>query len=155
METLNKESIDWILNLKDDGEKGYLFDVNLHYPESLHDLHNNYPLAPENKVIEKGWLNEWQQKDYKTNNISKLITSFHDKLDYGVSYRLLKLYIQNGLIITKINRVLEFRQDKFMESYIMKNTTERAKAKNEFEKDFYKLMNNSVYGKRWKMCATV
>ena len=147
MEKLNKESIDWILNLKDDDEKGYLFDVDLHYPKSLHDLHNNYPLAPENKVIEKEWLNKWQQKDYKTNKISKLITSFHDKLNYGVSYRLLKLYIQNGLIIKKVNRVLEFRQENFMESYIMKNTTERAKAKNEFEKDFYKLMNNSVYGK--------
>jgi hypothetical protein len=147
MQTLNKVGIDKILSLKDDAKKGFLFDVNLHYPKSLHDNHNGYPLAPENKVIKKEWLNEWQQKDYNNTKISKLITSFHDKIEYGVSYRLLKLYIQHGLIITKINRVLEFTQSDFMKSYIMKNTNERANARNEFEKDFYKLMNNSVYGK--------
>ena len=65
----------------------------------------------------------------------------------GINYRLLKLYIQLGIKITKINRVLEYSQDNYMKSYIMLNTEQRIKAKTEFEKDFYKLMNNSVYGK--------
>ena len=57
------------------------------------------------------------------------------------------MYLELGLELECVNRVIEFEQDNFMESYIQKNTIERAKAKNEFEKDFYKLMNNSVYGK--------
>ena len=64
--------------------------------------------------------------------------SFEDKLYYGVNYRFLKLYIRLGLQITKIT---------LYEKYIMVNTKLRTKAKTEFEKDFYKLMNNSVYGK--------
>ena len=57
------------------------------------------------------------------------------------------MYIQLGIKITKINRVLEYSQDNYMKPYIMLNTEQRTKAKTEFEQDFYKLMNNSVYGK--------
>ena len=135
-----------ILELDDKGKIGYLFSVDIYYPDHLHDLHNNYPLAPENKTIKKDKLSEWQQIDYKESKIEKLVTSFEDKKDYVVNYRLLKLYIQLGLEITVI-KVLQYEQDNYMESYIMKNTNERTKAKNEFEKMFYKLMNNSVYGK--------
>ena len=136
-----------ILDIKDDAKIGYTFSVDLHYPKKLHDLHNNYPLAPENKTIKKEWLNDWQQEDYNESKIEKLITNFYDKKDYVVSYRILKLYLQLGLKITKINKVLEYEQNDYMKSYIMKNTNERTTAKNDFEKDFYKLMNNSVYGK--------
>ena len=115
--------------------------------EQIHDLHNNYALACENKSIKKEMLNEWQQEDYKESNISKLITNFNDKINYVVNYRILKLFLQLGLRMTNINRVLQYEQQDYMKSYIMKNTTERIKSKNDFEKDFYKLMNNSVYGK--------
>jgi hypothetical protein len=137
---------DKILQLDDRGDKGYIFSVDIHYPDHLHDLHNEYPLAPENQAIKKEWLSAWQQENYQESKIEKLITSFSDKKDYVINYRLLKLYIQQGLQI-KINRVLQFDQDDFMKGYIMKNTIERAKAKNSFERDFYKLLNNSVYGK--------
>ena len=155
-------TVEKILKLKDNAKIGYLFDVNLKYssndpnktPEeneqltkALHDLHNGYPLAPENLNIKKEWLSEWQQNGYKQNNINKLVTTFFDKKNYVVNYRILKLYLELGLELECVNRVIEFEQDNFMESYIQKNTIERAKAKNEFEKDFYKLMNNSVYGK--------
>jgi len=135
-----------ILSLKDDAKTGYTFDVNIHYPKSLHDLHNGYALAPENIKIKNEFLNAWQQEDRKETNITKLCTTFNDKFYYPINYRLLKLYIQLGLKI-KVNRVLQFDQSNFMESYIMKNTNERKTAKNDFEKDFFKLMNNSVYGK--------
>ena len=92
-------------------------------------------------------LNDFQIEDRKETKIKKLVTNFYDKINYGVNYRLLKLYLKLGLKILKINRVLEYTQDDYMKSYIMKNTEERTKAKNDFEKDFYKLMNNSVYGK--------
>ena len=140
-----KESI---LQLNDEGLTGYLFDVDLEYPIELHDLHNGYALASENSTVKKEWLSGWQQDGYTSSNIEKLITTFYEKKNYGINYRLLKLFLQLGLKLTKVNRVLQFDQEPFMRSYIMKNTTERAKkGATDFEKDFYKLMNNSVYGK--------
>ena len=136
-----------IMELNNEGKTGYLFDVDLHYPKELHDLHNGYALASNNSEIKKEWLNDWQQNKYKESNIKKLITSFHDKSNYVVNYRLLKLFLSLGLVLKKVNRVIEYDQDDYMKSYIMKNTNERANTKNDFEKDFYKLMNNSVYGK--------
>ena len=92
-------------------------------------------------------MNNWQQEGYNQSNIKKLITSFFDKDNYGINYRLLKLFLNLGLTLKKVNRCLQYTQDNYMKSYIMKNTNERTKATNDFEKDFYKLMNNSVYGK--------
>ena len=135
-----------ILNLDDEGDKGYLFDVDIHYPKKLHDKHNGYALFPENKIIKNEELNEWQNNGRIETDIKKLITSFYDKKNYGINYRLLKLCIKLGLEI-KINRCLEYYQCNYMKCYIEKNTELRKKAKNDFEKDFYKLMNNSVYGK--------
>ena len=73
---------DRILGLRDDAKKGYLFDVNLHYPETLHDTHNGYALGPENKAIKKDMLNTWQQDSCKESSVKKLITSFKDKDTY-------------------------------------------------------------------------
>ena len=73
----------------------------------------------------------------KESTVKKLITSFEDKENYGINYRLFKLYIQLGIKITKINRVLEYSQDNCMKPYIMLNTEQRTKAKTEFEQDFY------------------
>jgi len=92
-------------------------------------------------------LNQFQQENRKDSKIKKLTTSFYDKIEYGVNYRLLKLFIKQGLQITKFHRVVQYSQSPYMRSYINKNTEERKHAKNDFEKDFYKLMNNSVYGK--------
>ena len=133
--------------MNDEGQTGYIFDVNLHYPEELHDTHNGYALGPENKAIKKYMLNTWQQDSYNESTVKKLITSFEDKENYGINYRLLKLYIQLGIKITKINRVLAYNQDNYMKPYIMLNTEMRTKASNEFEKDLYKLLNKGVYGK--------
>ena len=92
-------------------------------------------------------LNKWQQAGYKESSVKKLITSFTDKPNYGVNYRLLKLYIQLGINVVKVNKVLEYDQHNYMKPYIKLNTKMRTKATTEFEKDFYKLMNNSVNGK--------
>jgi hypothetical protein len=138
-----------ILGLDSRGAKGYLFSVNLRIPKHLHDYFNGYVPCPERKTVIKDNLNDWQQDGYKENKIKKLITSFDDKIDYVVNYRILKLYLELGveLIDNKVNKCLEYTQAPFMEPYIMLNTKLRTKAKNEFEKDFFKLMNNSVFGK--------
>ena len=79
-----------ILAIPDEGENGYLFEVDLHYPKELHDKHNGYALASENIQIKNTMLNEHQQEGRVDTKIQKLTTSFYDKVQYGVNYRLLK-----------------------------------------------------------------
>ena len=136
-----------IANLDNSGAKGYLFSVDLHIPDELHDHFNGYAPAPERQTVLKENLNKWQQEDYKQSKIEKLITSLSDKKDYVVNYRILKLYLSLGVKLMKVNKCLEFTQAPFMKPYIMLNTELRTKAKNDFEKDFFKLMNNSAFGK--------
>jgi hypothetical protein len=142
-----KWNTDRILNLKDDSEIGYLFDVDISYPEELHDYLNQYPPLPENMIIKKDYLNDWQQKGYNESKINKLCCSLAPKKNYVVNYRYLKLALSLGVKLDNVNRVLQFKQSDFLKQYIMLNTGLRTKAKNDFEKDFYKLMNNSVFGK--------
>lgn len=136
-----------IMELKDDSEDGYLFEVNLKIPEKLHDYFNDYPLCPENLSIKKDELNIWQQQNYKQTEIKKLCLTLKNKENYILNYRYLKLCLSLGVELIEVNRVLEYKQSNFLSSYIMHNTNLRTEAKNDFEKDFYKLMNNSVYGK--------
>ena len=97
--------------------------------------------------VKTEYLNEWQQEDYKESKISKLCCSLLPKNNYVVNYRYLKLALSLGVKLEKVNRVLQYTQSDFLKQYIMLNTSLRTKAKNDFDKDFYKLMNNSVYGK--------
>jgi hypothetical protein len=141
-----------ILSLKDDSETGYVFEVDLEYPIELHDLHNDYPLCPQNKIVTKDMLSPCQLEmmealDIKKDNTNKLICDLTDKTNYVIHYRYLKLCLQLGLKIKKVHKVLSFTQTNFLKTYIMLNTNLRQKAKNDFEKDFFKLMNNSVFGK--------
>jgi len=150
----NKWNATDILALDNEGKKGYLFEVDLHYPKELHKLHNNYALCSENLQIENKMLNDFQIKDRKETDLSnatlglkKLVCSFIDKKSYVLNYRYLKLALKLGLQLIEVHRVIEYDQLDFMKDYILKNTNERKKAKSEFEIDFYKLMNNSIYGK--------
>ena len=147
--------------LLDDFHYGYILEVDLEYPRELHDKHNSFPLAPENLKIPKEWLSANQQKLLEdTTPQSKLCTTLLDKHKYVVHYRALKQYLELGLKLTKVHRVLQFKQTAWMASYIAKNTELRKLAKTDFEKDFFKLMNNSVFGKtmeniRYRINATL
>ena len=145
----NQESWDKerILSLGDEDEKGYLLDVDLHIPEELHDYFNCYVPCPESVQVKKDNLNTWQQENYKESKITKLCCSFEDKNNYVVNYRYLKLCLSLGVQLLKVNKVLEYKQEPFLKSYIELNTNLRKKSKNDFEKDFFRLMNNSVFGK--------
>ena len=137
---------------KEDSNKGLILEVDLEYPEELHDLHNDYPLAPEKIKVTKEMLSDYSQKIAEKFNIStglvhKLIPSLGKKEKYVLHYRNLQLYLDLGLKLTKIHRVLEFNQSPWLKPYIDFNTQKRTNAKNSFEKDFFKLMNNSVFGK--------
>ena len=137
---------------REDSTKGLLLEVDLTYPKELHHLHNDYPLAPEKvKVIENmlpGYCKNIAKK-YKisTGLVHKLIPTLSNKEKYVLHYRNLQLYTDLGLKITKVHRVLEFNQSAWLKQYIDFNTEKRTNAKNAFEKDFFKLMNNSVFGK--------
>ena len=137
---------------REDSTKGLILEVDLTYPEELHDLHNDYPLAPEKVKVGENMLSEYSKKIAKKYNIStglvhKLIPTLSNKEKYVLHYRNLQLYTDLGLKITKVHRVLEFNQSAWLKQYIDFNTQKRTDPKNAFEKDFFKLMNNSVFGK--------
>ena len=137
---------------KEDSNEGLILEVDLEYPKELHDLHNEYPLASEKVKINKDMLSEYSKTIAKKYNIStglvhKLIPTLSNKEKYVLHYRNLQLYTDLGLKITKVHRVLEFNQSAWLKQYIDFNTEKRTNAKNAFEKDFFKLMNNSVFGK--------
>ena len=137
---------------KEDSKKGLILEVDLAYPEELHNLHNDYPLAPEKVKVGENMLSEYCKniaKKYKisTGLVHKLIPTLSNKEKYVLHYRNLQLYTDLGLNITKVHRVLEFNQSPWLKQYIDFNTEKRTNAKNDYEKDFFKLMNNSVFGK--------
>lgn len=136
-----------IMNIADDAEIGYTFKVDLRIPDELHDYFNNYVPCPDNVQVQKEDLNDWQQEGYKSSKIRKLCCSFYDKIDYVVNYRYLKLVLSLGVELVGVKQVMEFTQSAFLKPYIQLNTNLRTKATNDFEKDFFKLMNNSVFGK--------
>ena len=136
----------------EDNNKGLILEVDLEYPKELHDLHNDYPLVPEkvkvNDVMLSGYCKKIQNKfKISTGLVHKLIPTLSNKEKYVLHYRNLQLYLDLGLKLKKVHRVLEFNQSPWLKQYIDFNTQKRTQAKNTFEKDFFKLMNNSVFGK--------
>lgn len=124
-----------ILKLKEDSHFGYIFEVDLEYPASLHDIHDDFPFCPEKRGVPGITSND------------KLMLTFYDKNNYVVHYSMLKLALEHGLKLKKVHRVLQFRQMAWLKPYIDLNTALRTQACSKFEKDFYKLLNNAIYGK--------
>jgi len=139
-------------NYPENSNKGIILEVDLEYPEELHVLHNDNPRAPEKILVTDDMLSDYCRKiknlhGNRSSTVSKLIATLNRKTNYVLHYRNLKLYLSLGLRLTKVHRVLEFSQRKWLKSYIDFNTKMRKDTKNDFEKDFFKLMNNSVFGK--------
>ena len=142
-----------IMKVADDAEIGYALEVDLDYPDRLHDAHNDYPLAPEHLDItpdmlsshSKNLLKKLGKKPVKKN--IKLVPNLMNKRKYVVHYRNLKFYIQHGMKLKKIHRVIEFKQARWLAPYINFNTEKRKLAATDFEKNLYKLCNNAVFGK--------
>ena len=151
----DKITEDDIINY-DNGRTGYILDVDLEYPKELHDLHNDYPLAPEVMNVKANMLSEKQVEIYKLINGSKepkdektnkLILNLNDKNKYVVHIRTLQFYLKHGLKLKKVHRAKQFEQKEIFKPYIEFNTEKRKNARNDFEKDIFKLLNNAVFGK--------
>lgn len=121
-------------NVDDESSYGFILEVNLKYPDYLHNYHADLPFAAE-KMIPPG------------GKTKKLIANLYDKEHYVIHYIHLKECLKNGLILTKIHRILKFRQTNFLKKYIDLNTELRQKSSTAFEKDFFKLLNNAIFGK--------
>ena len=122
----------WMENFNDWRNRPCILEVDLVYSKELHDLHNEYPLAPES---------------LKVGNVDKLIPNLMNKERYVLHRDNMLLYESLGLKISKIHRGITFTESPWLKKYIDLNTGLRAKATNNFEKDFFKLMNNAVFGK--------
>ena len=160
VQSLPVSDFEWVINPKDvdvrlisdDASRGYILEVDLEYPAHLHDLHSDYPLAAEKKLITEEMLSPYQQKlkqdlGYKPAKVEKLVPNLWNKRNYIIHYRNLKQVLSLGMKLMKIHRVLTFKQQPWLKPYIELNTQLRTQAKSDFEKDFFKLMNNSVFGK--------
>jgi len=145
--------IDW-KSLESNATKGYILEVDLEYPNELHENHNDYPLAPDKRQMQFETLNEYQIRiltHYEIPKSSlkfkKLIPHLGPRNHYIIHYRNLRFYLEEGMKLVKIHYVLEFNQSTWLAPYIIKNQDLRAIAKSDFEKNQPKLFNNSIYGK--------
>jgi hypothetical protein len=138
-----------ISRMSDTAPRGFIFEADLSIPVHLHDYFNDYPVAPESTLFDPSPI----MKDLKEKlemgdcKVDKLIPNLNNKTKYVLHYRNLKLYLQLGLKLDKIHRVLSFDQSPYLKKYIDFNTSKRAQSKNDFEKDFFKLLNNAIFGK--------
>ena len=123
---------EFIKNYDEDSDKGYILELDFEYPKNLNYLHSDLRFWPERM---------------KTDKYRKLASNLYDKNKYVVHISSLKQALNHGLILKKVHRVIQFNQEAWLKEYIDMNTELRKQAKNDFEKDFFKLMNNSVVGK--------
>ena len=138
--------------IKDDADTGYILEVDPNYPKELHPKHTDYPLAVESLEVPREWVSPYteeliQRKGGKHLSVKKLIPNLYDKKKYVLHYRNLQYYLSQGMVLEKIHRVISFDQKAWMKPYIELNTYLRTLATTAFEKDFYKLANNAVFGK--------
>ena len=165
-----------VMMIPDDSSRGYILECDLgkyyfyylyihvyfikcnvsflcisEYPHELHDLHKDYPLVSECLQIEENLLSDYQRHLLQDRGFSKsppkFIPSLRSKTNYTIHYWNLNLYFELGLRLTNVHHALSFNQLPWLKNYTNFNTHQCAAVKNNFEKDFFKLMNNAVFGK--------
>ena len=128
----NEINEDFIKNYNENDSKGYILEVDVKYPNRLHKLHSDLPFLSKRMRIDK---------------CNKLVCNLFNKKKYVTHINSLKQALNHGLKLKMIHRIIEFNQEAWLKPYIDMNTELRKAAKNDFEKDLFKLMNNSVFGK--------
>ena len=149
--------IDW-QHLDTDGDIGYFVKIDLDYPPEVQDRTADYPLAPERGTVEsymltpymkQQWTHRCELRKQSSNFLTekKLLLTVRHKREYVVHSKLLKFYLNQGLILVKVHEAIQFNQRELFRSYIDMNSNKRSAAKSTFEKDLYKLLNNALFGK--------
>ena len=128
----NEINQDFIKNYDENNDKGYIFEVDVKHPKRLHELHSDLPFLSERMEV---------------NKCKKLVCNLFNKKKYVAHINTLKQALNHGMKLKKVHRVIELNQKEWLKPYIDMNTELRKLAKNDFEKDLFKLMNNSVFGK--------
>ncbi|XP_053208508.1 uncharacterized protein LOC128392507 [Panonychus citri] len=145
-----------ILDIDDsDLSSGFILEVDLEYPDNLHDKHNDYPLAPYKQSISDELLSPYQKAiaerlaaiGNKSTKVPKLVTTFLKREKYVVHGKTLYFYLKEGMKLKKIHRIIRFKQAPWLKPYVEFCTEQRKQSSTNFEKDFWKLMVNSIYGK--------
>ena len=144
--------VNHIMQIADDASEGYFFQVDLEYPDTLHNNHDDYPLCPIKMQIERHRLSQYQQNlsdklDVNLNGSEKLCLTLDDKVKYICHYTSLKLYLSLGLKLKKIHKILKFKQHAWAREYVCLNTFLRKNASSDFEEALSKFQNNNMYGK--------
>ena len=149
--------LEWLNRQVEDQDKGFVLEVDIEYPDEIHDMMNDYPVAVERKEVWYTQLSEKQQelfeanygteKKYTAYRTRKLLPTLENKRNYVTHYMNLKLYVSLGVRVTRVHRVLRFKQQAWLAPYVAHNTRKRMEAKNAFEKKFRKLTINALYGK--------
>ena len=132
VEDMSRTNEEFIKNYNENNDKVYILKVDVKYPKKLHDIHSDLPFLPKRMEIDK---------------CKKLVCNLHNKNKYVVHIKSLKQALSHGLKLKMIHRIIEFNQEAWLKRYAETNTELRKVAKNDFAKDFFKLMNNSVFGK--------
>ena len=150
-------NLDWS-TIDTEGEFGYALMVDLEYPDNIHDKTQDFPLAPESGIVTEDMLipymsDLWnarcelcgQPESFKPEK--NLLMKCRNKKEYIVHFKVLKFYLNMGMRITSIHKVVRYNQAAIFKDYINNNSAKRQAATNEFEKDLYKLLNNALFGK--------
>ena len=153
----NTIPLDQVLETPDDSQTGYAIECDLTFPRELHEKFKEFPPCPENLTPELRWFSEFQRQVGEATNVigqnenfagtPKLIPHLMEHKNYVIHYRNLKFIKELGVEIGTVHNILKFKQRAWLGEYIAFNTEKRKEATDDFEKDFFKLMNNAVFGK--------
>ena len=135
---------DFIKNYNEESNKEYFLGLDVQYIEKLQVSHNDLPFLPERMKIN-------ENERMKIKKVEMLVANLHDKIEYVIGN--FKQALNHGLVLKKVYRVIKLNQIARLKPYIDTNTDQKKKkSKNDFEKDFVKLMNNAVF---WKTMENV
>ena len=128
---------------------GYFLELDLKYPDEIKQKTKSFPFSLEKKVSLPEKLTDYMKQSSPENHsqCKKLICDWTDKKRYLIHSRRLKFSVIHGINVENVHEIISFKQSKWLEKYINLNTEKRNRAKNDFEKSFYKLINDALYGK--------
>ena len=139
-------TLDEVLNSPDDSDYGYWLICVFEYTNECKDRTSNFQLLPYGREGENNELGCKRRPKFAAKS-KKLLLDQNNKYEYPIHYRMLKFVVKMGIKVTKVHRIIKFKQDYIIRDYIELNTKMRAEDRTEAEKDIFKLMNNSLFGK--------